>query len=215
MAIDVGAAITVTNSGLLTLSRLPIPAEALAIAVSGVSGAGSRLVLDAVTVPEQPEAGEVTGVVTNGEAPTFSGSIHPSRFTVLSGPCTTSEGGRCVGRSQGYGPSEACTITVLGGTSGAGMLGGCGVFDMDSGANYHGSPGDFISLPDGSQYMDSDCPTSALLMPGDNVSWSSDTIQQGNHAPYGTSNGCVEKGSCGLQCCKDGLGGGWQLCFFG
>ena len=56
-------------------------------------------------------------------------------FSVTSGPCTVSEVGRCVGRPQGYGPSEECTITVRGG----GVLAACAVFDT--------ATDDFVTMP--------------------------------------------------------------------
>ena len=129
-------------------------------------------------------------------------------------PCEISQGGRCVGRAQGYGPSEECAITVSGGS---GVLGACSVFDM-------GDVGDDLTLPDGSRHGDSDCPAGALLAPGDALSSASNGDFQGSVGMMtwidgididGTpwDNGCAAKGTCGLPGSNPGLGGGWQICF--
>jgi hypothetical protein len=129
-------------------------------------------------------------------------------FTVSSGPCAVSDGGRCVGRAGGYLSSEACAITVGGG----GMLGACGVFDTDSYYPGHpGLPGDAITMPDGSTHYGSECPVGALLLPGDSVGWASDEIWQGSVGNW--DNGCAANGMCGLPYSSRGLGGGWQICF--
>ena len=52
-----------------------------------------------------------------------------------------SEGGRWVGRAEGYGPSEECAI-VVGGTGG-GVLAPCAVFDTYFGGNI----ADRVTLP--------------------------------------------------------------------
>ena len=124
-------------------------------------------------------------------------------FTVSSGPCAASDGGRCVGRAGGYGPSEACAITVGGG---GGVLGACGVFDI-----FGYSAADILTMPDGSTHGGSDCPAGAALLPGDSVGWASDGYWQGSNS--GTANGCAAKASCGLPWSQSGLGGGWQICF--
>eukprot|EP01051_Picozoa_sp_SAG22_P006521 SAG22_NODE_430_length_10586_cov_6.817202_4_plen_1059_part_00 len=55
----------------------------------------------------------------------------PEAFVVVSGPCTVSQEDRrrCVGRREGYGPNEECTITVAVG----GRVGTCTLFDIFSG----------------------------------------------------------------------------------
>ena len=58
------------------------------------------------------------------------------RFDVVSGPCTTRDDGRCVGRPSGYQPNEQCTITVGVG----GVLGTSPVFQVRS-------PSSFVSAP--------------------------------------------------------------------
>ena len=114
-------------------------------------------------------------------------------------------GGRCVGRPAGYGPSEDCAITVVGG---GGVLGPCPVFDMLDGG---GSEGDSVTLPGGAAHTKSDCPEGAALAPGDAIAWTSSVNGQGSVGHR--DNGCAAKGTCGLPYSHDGLGGGWELCF--
>lgn len=57
-------------------------------------------------------------------------------FVVLSGPCTTSMGGRCVGRPDGYFSNEDCAIQNIGPTD---VLGPCPVFDTSGSTGYIGS----------------------------------------------------------------------------
>jgi hypothetical protein len=114
-------------------------------------------------------------------------AVAPGTFTVRSGPCTVSDGGRCVGRAGGYLPSEFCVIIVGGG---GGALGACGVFDTYDSVDY-------VILPDGSRHGGSDCPVGAALSPGDSVGWASNDIWQGSAPTYSMY----------------GLGGGWQICF--
>ena len=122
-------------------------------------------------------------------------------FTVSSGPCEVSEGGQCVGRPNGYGPSESCTIIVGAG----GLLGECSVFDtMDYVRT--SSVGDALTLPDGSTHSGSDCPVGVALAPGDTMSWESDDRWQGTvgceySAAFSVdgrvecSNGCATNGT--------------------
>ena len=170
--------------------------------------------------------------------PTDGGNACPPCAQVCTDPappCHVSEGGRCVGRAQGYGPDESCTIVVGGG---GGSLGPCGVFDADavygvyfSGAATYGlsfvpggTPpddgrtvvhvaGDFIGLPDGMRHFGSNCPTGVLLGPGDAIEWASGGNAQGGTGQRLPDNGCATKGSCGLPSSTDGVGGGWQICF--
>ena len=121
-----------------------------------------------------------------------------------------SEGGRCVGRAEGYLPNEECAITV--GGTGAGVLGPCAVFDLS------GTATDYVTLPGGEQLGGSVCAVGAALATGDTLSWTSDKEFQGsvgNQPGWGGEydNGCAAKGTCGLPFSQDGLGGGWQLCF--
>eukprot|EP01051_Picozoa_sp_SAG22_P014172 SAG22_NODE_1682_length_3817_cov_8.486283_1_plen_190_part_00 len=187
----------VTGGGSLSLASLALLASALAAALAGLSGAGSRLVLEAVTVPERPEWGALTGTVTKADDDFvfdgLSSLANLPRFVVHSGPCTTAlvDGHFCVGRwPGGYGPSEDCAIAVAsGGGVVGGVLGGCPVFDTNVGP-------DSLTLPDGSRHSGGDCPAGAMLAAGQTLGWHSDGIWQGT----------------GMHI-SDGLGGGWQVCF--
>jgi hypothetical protein len=210
--ISLGASVsfTVVGGGSLSLASMAVPAAMLGRAQYQLSGAGSTLRLAAVTVPEAPDAGELTGTMTvgaDGSKVIDSVTPWPGFFAVISGPCAVSEGGRCVGRPGGYLPSEACEIAVGGG---GGVLGACGVFDT----YYNGN--DYVTLPDGrnsgSIHYGSDCPAGAVLAAGGSVGWISDGSDQGS-VRNGNANGCGAKGLCGLPHSGYGLGGGWQICF--
>ena len=167
--------------------------------------------------------------------------IDPAYFFVVFGPCTVSNGGRCVGRPDGYGPDEMCTIGVGGR---GGVLETCNVFDMYGEFDASGNVlewSDFVTLPGDSVHTESDCPVGMMLAPGDYVRWVSNTIYQGgmgrdlctDSGCHHHDNGCVAKGLCGLpwtcygpnnlvppeqwdvngHACPNGLGGGWQVCF--
>eukprot|EP01052_Picozoa_sp_SAG31_P026830 SAG31_NODE_2460_length_5658_cov_8.348084_2_plen_916_part_00 len=129
-------------------------------------------------------------------------------FTVVSGPCTVSDGGRCVGRPDGYLPNEECEILVSGES---GMLGPCAVFDIDYALDPNDD--DYLTLPDGTQRTGplhgdiwrpeqraGGCPIGKILVPHDILRWHSSPIEQG-------------KNGNGLPQSRDGLGGGWQICF--
>ena len=227
-----------TTSGSLSLASVAVPATVLGAAQNQLSGAGSTLRLAMVTVPELPDVGELAGTMTVGgdgskavDPPRF-GQQNPGIFTVSWGcsdtggtmncgpgrctsdgndipPCTVSEGGRCVGRPGGYGPTEYCEIAVGGG---GGLLGPCGVFDTWF---------DPVTLPDGSSHAGGDtgpnCPVGAALAAGGIVRWGSNHHDQGSSNHGGdrgvADNGCAAAGLCGLPQSYDGLGGGWQICF--
>ena len=134
-------------------------------------------------------------------------------------PCAVSEGGRCVGRPEGYGPWEECVITVGGG---GGVLAPCPVFDLPD--PHLGGDMDGVTLPGGVTYWgsshtgDDGCPAGAALAPGDVLTWASNIHDQGSDGRGGSGDredggGCRAKGTCGLPFSYDGLGGGWQLCF--
>ena len=53
--------ITMNNSGSLSLASMAMPTTVLTAAEGQLSGAGSTLRLSAVTMPEHPEVGELTG----------------------------------------------------------------------------------------------------------------------------------------------------------
>ena len=223
IAVDPSATLTVTG-GTLSLVSMAVPAAVLGMAETTLSDAGSTLRLDAVTVLEVPNAGVRTGTMTvradGSKAPEPQG-VGEGFFVVTSGPCATY--GRCVGRTEGYGPRETCTITV--GGSG-GVLGPCAVFDT---YNYM----DHVTLPGGAAHEGSDCTEGAALAPGDAIAWHSSGDRQGSVGGR-YPNGCAAKGTCGLpytrygpgstdvynDCganadfpCPNGLGGGWELCF--
>jgi hypothetical protein len=199
-------------AGSLSLASMAVPANVLAAAQEHLQVRELRLT--AVTVTEHPELGELTGTMTNHggvkaiDPPGFGAH---AVFAVSSGPCTITEGGRCVGRPDGYLPNERCTIAV---GAGAGVLGPCGVFDNDG--------SDVVILPDGSMLGSthacrtcggSNCPVGATLAAGDSVGWESNAGSQGNTGEHRGDNGCDAKGLCGLPHSEDGLGGGWQICF--
>eukprot|EP01051_Picozoa_sp_SAG22_P004372 SAG22_NODE_232_length_14402_cov_58.042159_2_plen_579_part_00 len=201
---DATSAIAVTVGGSLSLANLALPAQVLATALDGMSGAGSRLTLETVTVVDYPEWGTLTGTVTAGAdaQPWATTGNLPPFFVVLSGPCTTAvvDGHFCVGRwPGGYGPNEDCAIAVAGGASGAagGVLSGCPVFDTDN------NGADYLTLPDGIQYGIANCPISAVLAAGQSLAWHSNTDNQGTYGGGGN----------GLPYSRDSLGGGWQICF--
>ena len=192
-----GAAIAVTGGSSLSLAGLALPAAALGTALGGLAGAGSTLVFAAVTVPERPESEPLTGTLTAAaDGPPVldpPGFFFPF-FTVVSGPCTTAEGGRCVGRwPGGYLPNEDCEIAVAGG---GGVLGPCPVFDTYGGF-------DSLTLPDGSQHSGGRCPAGAALAAGQRLAWHSD----------GNAQGTYPSGGNGLPYSDSGAGGGWQVCF--
>jgi hypothetical protein len=101
--------LTTTAGGSLSLASMAVPAAVLAAAQAQLSGAGSTLRLAAVTVPEAPDAGELTGTMTvgaDGSKVIDSVTPWPGFFAVISGPCAVSEGGRCVGRPARRLPAE-------------------------------------------------------------------------------------------------------------
>ena len=202
----------VVTGGSLSLASMSVAAAVLGAAEGQLGGAGSVLRLSAVTVPEVPDWGvlsitttvEADGSKTNEPATPFNGHARSSWFSVTTGLCTISDGGRCVGRPGGYGSFEDCTIAVGGG---GGVLGECGVFDTQNGVDY-------VTLPDGSRHWASDCPMGVQLAPGDSINWYSDFSWQGsvgNH--WNTDNGCSGAGTCGLPWSGNTIGGGWQICF--
>eukprot|EP01047_Picozoa_sp_COSAG01_P055411 COSAG01_NODE_6167_length_3814_cov_24.241992_2_plen_559_part_00 len=90
----------------------------LNVAVSGSSLATSEAVLSGnITVAPQPR----------GRWQLAPPDFWPlGAFSVISGPCTTRQNGRCVGRPHGYQPGEQCAIQV----SRGGTLGPCPVFQV-------------------------------------------------------------------------------------
>ena len=180
----------------LSLAHTAMPFSELVALEGHLSGAGSTLRLDEITLSDQPVSGSLVGTRTVGDDGTIAteppdwGLTGTGSFTVTSGPCTVTRGGRCVGRAGGYLPNEDCTIIVAAG----GHLGPCGVFDMQSsifpgvcGASYTEgtcSPCDprfdFVILPDRSVRRDSDCPAGVTLAVGDSVGWHLSQNMQGS-----------------------------------
>ena len=88
-------------------------------------------------------------------------------FAVNSGPCTTSRGGTCVGRPNGYGDNEVCEIVA----SSSSVLGDCPIFDTES--NW-----DHLTIQ-GDEYDGNNCPRGVLLDPDTQIEWYSDGSSSG------------------------------------
>eukprot|EP01051_Picozoa_sp_SAG22_P007247 SAG22_NODE_503_length_9694_cov_13.573736_3_plen_138_part_00 len=71
------SAIAVTGGGSLSLASLALPVRALATALAGLSGAGSRVALEAVAGVEHPEWEALTGTIVSG-APGEAWVVSPS-----------------------------------------------------------------------------------------------------------------------------------------
>ena len=225
-AIPAEVTIAISGGGALSLTRLALPAAAWATALDGLSSSGSRLVLEAVTVPERPAWGVLTGTLTAGAAGSawVTTGNFPALFAVVSGPCTLAEGGRCVGRwPGGYLPGEDCEIAVIGA---GGALGACPVFDVwDTESNGGGYGygydeddnrvdyiGDYLTLPDGSQHSGmAGCPAGATLATSQTLLWHSDETMEGSG--YGYSVGEWRSDDPDVPFSEFGAGGGWQICF--
>ena len=203
----------------ISLVEMALPSHVLSAALSQLRGAGASLALDAVAVTEWTDT-PLTGTVTMVSASSSSGAaaahlvydppdlldVMPA-FVVNSGPCTVSDGGRCVGRPEGYLRGERCSISV-GGVATI-TLGKCQVFDTDTD---HYDRVAWGSGPSGSAYDGSDCPEGQQLTPGLEVTWQSDSGRQGSVGGPDGGNGCVAKGMCGLPWSLAGIGGGWEIC---
>eukprot|EP01050_Picozoa_sp_SAG11_P003868 SAG11_NODE_231_length_11932_cov_40.992817_4_plen_1147_part_00 len=133
-------------------------------------------------------------------------------FTVVSGPCTVSEAGRCVGRPDGYLPNEDCEIMVGGDTGG--VLGLCPVFNVDP--RKPPTQPDWLALPDGSQRSGGDCPAGTFLGLGQTLMWHSSDQSQGTPfdgvTPGGGDVPRPDLGFGGEPFSEHGVGGGWQIC---
>eukprot|EP01052_Picozoa_sp_SAG31_P031832 SAG31_NODE_3420_length_4297_cov_4.123294_2_plen_115_part_00 len=102
---------------------------------------------------------------------------------------------RSVGRwPGGYLPNEDCDIVVVGL---GGTLGACPVFDINDPTR---DPTDYVTLPNGSQHYQSDCPAGARVTLGKTIGWHSNGLAQGSSRN-------------GLPYTDHGAGGSWQLCF--
>ena len=223
--------VTATGGSTLTLASMTVPFQVWAAADDALADPGSTMRFESVRIGGYASWGELTGTEiieadgTKTKDPPNLGSPASGTFIVTSGcsakgltngrdygciddtpPCNVTRGGRCVGRTEGYGPYEDCAITVGGG---GGALGPCAVFDAQG-----GSTNDYISLPGGATHDASDCPNGAALAPGDAIAWHSDGNMQGSQTGNGVdNNGCAAKGTCARPWSRNGLGGGWELCF--
>ncbi len=206
IALAPSVSLSVAGGGVLTLISMTLPVTVLTAAEASLSGVGSTLQLTAVTLSGSPDAPPLMGtmsVAADGskivDPPAFGYS--GPHFLVTAGPCVAYGG--CVGRPQGYLPNEACTMRVVGA---AGILGSCGVFDMEDVAY------DAVELPT-REYGGSDCPSGVALQADDTVRWHSDDRNQGSVGHRGMDNGCDAKGVCGTSYSGSGTGGGWEICF--
>jgi hypothetical protein len=98
---------------------------------------------------------------------------------VSSGPCTTTQGGNCVGRLQ-YGNHEACEIRA----NAAATISSCPTFNTESGY-------DFLNIG-GTNYDGTNCPSGVSLTGGTSIRWISDGSVAGD----------------GWEICAGGGGGG-------
>ena len=99
-------------------------------------------------------------------------------FEVLSGPCTTQDGDRCVSRT-GYGDNEHCTIAV----TSAMTISDCPVFNTEAGY-------DILSIG-GRQFSGTDCPANVEVSPENEITWVSD----GSISPEPTGDGVCNGGT--------------------
>ena len=88
-------------------------------------------------------------------------------FIVSSGPCTATDGGRCVGRRNGYSDNEDCVIKARRSAT----VASCPVFSTEE-------PADYLAI-DGVQYSKTSCPLGKVISAASAISWHSD---YSNHA---------------------------------
>lgn len=191
-----------------------------------MDGGGTDLVLwvlDNVIIGDSDSASG-TIAIRSGEDLSFDplelSNFLPGVFAVASGPCVTTDGGRCVGwpGTVGCAPcSESCSIKVRSG----GRLGECTYYDMSSaqvsgpifkdyitiGAQRYGNCDSYRTLGDVRRYgiSTTGCPAGVALGSGDSIGWISDESNQGNNQGGGLSY------SSGRQ--PSDMGGGWLICF--
>jgi hypothetical protein len=110
------------TEGQLNLASVEVPSQVLGdLLANRRDGQNGLVTLRDVSFSDHSAWQHLTGTWS------IEGGAHSSlsRFEVVSGPCTTSQGGRCVGRPDGYGPDESCEIAVRMG----GALADCPVFE--------------------------------------------------------------------------------------
>eukprot|EP01052_Picozoa_sp_SAG31_P012657 SAG31_NODE_745_length_12408_cov_4.755057_6_plen_443_part_00 len=101
-------------------------------------------------------------------------------FVVHSGPCTVENGGRCVGRPNGYG-GESCAISITMDTT----LEACPIFSTERCENFGGYCPNRL-LVDGTTFADQNCPIGTLLTTDSTITWWSDgSYRTGRFRVYG------------------------------
>ena len=167
-----------TERGLLSLTTMDVPGNVLADAMAQLRGIGSSLTLSEATVPEwdaDPLAGTLT-VTDDCAGQCATKTAEPAdllaampQFVVVSGPCTVSDGGMCVGRAAGYLRGERCSIAVGAAADGGSTstLSACSVFDTEL-------QQDRVTIAR-QVFAGSDCPEGQQVTLGDEVQWQSDS----------------------------------------
>jgi hypothetical protein len=205
----------VTDGGSLLLLDLAISSATFSSTLSKLDSPGSRLSFSGVTIFDDPGLGMLSENITVGADGVWLGQLFTnSTFTVLSGPCTVTEAGRCAGRPDGYGKHEACEIGLVGG--GGAAIGSCPIYDIADSEDAIGRlpGGDCPNHPEGADCVNT-CPLGLLVPPGGTVRWASDYEHQGNYGGQ-YDNGCgshrLGTGACGAAGSAYGVGGGWLMC---
>jgi hypothetical protein len=151
----------ITVGGTVSLTSLTFPSNIFEALLGSLrSHAGASLKLAAVSVPTIqpiPTTGTITSDGNDGLTLQPADVLPVGSFSVTSGPCTVSRGGRCVGRryseqdswpiSSGIAPiAERCEIVVIN----AGALGPPPLFDTLSYGPHDSGPGntDFTARHD-------------------------------------------------------------------
>jgi hypothetical protein len=133
--LQANATLSVSGGGHLSLASMQLSTALLRSFLEGGNGLrdqGSVVALAQVDVSviNRQLTGTITATSSPGtrqyQPPGLLYFVNLSAFFVVSGPCTTRDGGRCVGRPHGYGPNERCEIVVARG----GVLGPCPVFQV-------------------------------------------------------------------------------------
>jgi hypothetical protein len=132
----VAGPLSVTTGGKLTISSAALTATIMNNFLpggEGLQGAGSEVAFDHVTVPQSGYP-TLTGTITVSTINLADREFQPPDligdsirvFNVVSGPCTTRNNSKCVGRPNGYTQNEQCVIKVLSG----GKLAPCSVWQV-------------------------------------------------------------------------------------
>eukprot|EP01047_Picozoa_sp_COSAG01_P021749 COSAG01_NODE_1271_length_10961_cov_555.935739_4_plen_334_part_00 len=132
--------LSLSSGGRLSLASMQVHFSVFKLALSylhpigqpTVLGRAGTLSLQQVSVVERPSWGVQTGNITadaTGALVPHPAGLHftyVGQFLVTSGPCTTRDNDRCVGRPNGYSLSEHCDISV----TSMGTLGSCPIFQV-------------------------------------------------------------------------------------